>query len=54
MNYILRLTHMIPLKSEISITYIHARDAAVFKATRLGTTLEQPEQVKVLLIDFLQ
>jgi hypothetical protein len=39
---------MMPLKSEISITYIPASDAAVFKATaitRLGSEA-QPEQVK--------
>jgi hypothetical protein len=39
---------MMPLKSEISITYIPASDAAVFKATaitRLGSEV-QPEQVK--------
>jgi len=36
---------MMPLKSEISITYIPASDAAVFKASalsRLGT--EQPQE----------
>jgi len=40
---------MMPLKSDISITYIPASDAAVFKATaitRLGTTSEQPQQVR--------
>ena len=45
---ILRRTHMMPLKSDISITYIPASDAAVFKATaitRLGTA-SQPEQVR--------
>ncbi len=38
---ILRRTHMIPLREEISLTYIPASDAAVFKAsaiTRLTTT----------------
>ena len=42
---ILRRTYMMPLKSEISITYIPASDAAVFKASalsRLGT--EQPDE----------
>ena len=45
---------MMPLKSEISITYIPASDAAVFKASalsRLGTE-EQPEEPVGYLFSF--
>ena len=46
---ILRRTHMIPLQQEISMTYIPASDAAVYKTsaiTRLNTALTEPELKK--------
>ena len=38
---ILRRTHMIPLKSEISITYIPATDAAIFKTSAITRMSEE-------------
>lgn len=42
---ILRRTHMIPLNSEISITYIPATDAAIFKSSAM-TRLSEEKQAK--------